>query len=40
VRLPCAFVHRTSCGCAEPPRTSGATHTDLSQKTPAKGSLP
>ncbi|GAX50553.1 LacI family DNA-binding transcriptional regulator [Streptomyces olivochromogenes] len=39
VRLPCAFVHRTSCGCAEPPGTSGASHTDLSQKSPAKGTL-
>jgi LacI family transcriptional regulator len=23
VRLPCTFVHRTSCGCAEQPRGSG-----------------
>jgi LacI family transcriptional regulator len=39
VRLPCAFVHRTSCGCPEPPGASGASRTDLSQKSPAKGSL-
>ncbi|WP_369168515.1 LacI family DNA-binding transcriptional regulator [Streptomyces sp. R28] len=25
VRLPCTFVHRTSCGCAEQPRGSGTS---------------
>ncbi|MET9257101.1 LacI family DNA-binding transcriptional regulator [Streptomyces sp. NPDC003717] len=25
VRLPCSFVHRTSCGCPEPPSVKGRT---------------
>jgi LacI family transcriptional regulator len=40
VRLPCAFVHRTSCGCSEevdgaegPPTTDARSRTDAGNRT-------
>ncbi|MDF3144781.1 MULTISPECIES: LacI family DNA-binding transcriptional regulator [unclassified Streptomyces] len=37
VRLPCTFVHRTSCGCAEQPRDSATSRTS---RTAAKPETP
>ncbi|MGW2829089.1 substrate-binding domain-containing protein [Streptomyces sp. NPDC001286] len=33
VRLPCAFVHRTSCGCPEPERSSEAERSTESERS-------
>ncbi|WP_030743241.1 LacI family DNA-binding transcriptional regulator [Streptomyces sp. NRRL S-31] len=37
VRLPCAFVHRTSCGCPDGQGRAGATRPTASTTLPEKG---
>jgi LacI family transcriptional regulator len=37
VRLPCAFVHRTSCGCPEEPARSGTSEDTTSSTLSEKG---
>ncbi|MFJ8105195.1 LacI family DNA-binding transcriptional regulator [Streptomyces sp. NPDC096132] len=40
VRLPCAFVHRTSCGCADPSEPSRRSEPSQKCEVSAKGSTP
>jgi LacI family transcriptional regulator len=39
VRLPCAFVHRTSCGCPEEPDPAGAARLTASSTLSEKGTI-